>query len=50
MSHVSAPLSRERAGEGPRPKGSPVFKFQTLLNKSEHKDLGGSMTALSRHI
>lgn len=50
MSHEPAMLRRGRAAEGPRPRCTPVFKFPTLLNKSEHKDLGGSVTALSRHI
>lgn len=50
MTHASALLSRKRAGEGPRPKCTLVLKFPTPLNKSEHKDLGGSVTAISRHI
>lgn len=41
---------KQKSRRGTEARCTPVFKFPTQLNKSGHKDLGGSVTALSRHI
>lgn len=45
-----SPVKQEKSRRGTRARCTPVFKFPTQLNKSGHKDLGDSVTALSRHI